>query len=107
MPLLWRSFERGSAASSEDALACPSTHFHLRQIKVGLIQVLTGYPCGPLTHTGNSRSQKEVPFNLKYTQAKRFVLIKIHLEAMTSTRLLCLSICSSFADLFCVWKLNS
>lgn len=26
---------------------------------------------------------------------------------MTSTRLLCLSICSSLPDLFCVWKLNS
>lgn len=98
----------GSEASGEDALACPSTNFHLRQIKIGLIQVLTSYPYRPANaHRQLSRSQKEVPFNPKYTQAKRFVLIKIHLEEMTSTRPLCLSICSSFADLFCVWKLNS
>lgn len=108
VPLLRRSFERSSAASGEDTLACPSTNFYLRQIKIGFIQVLTGYPYRPANAHGQlSRSQKEVPFNPKYTQAKRFVLIKIHLEAMTSTRPLCLSICPSFADLFCVWKLNS
>ena len=42
-----------------------------------------------------------------HTWAKGFLLIKSHLEEMTSTRLLCLSICSSLPDLFCVWKLNS
>lgn len=104
LALIWR----GPAASGEDAPACPSTNFHLRQIKIDLIQVLTSYPYRPANaHRQLSRSQKKVPFNPKYTQAKRFVLIKIHLEAMTSTRPLCLSICSSFADLFCVWKLNS
>ncbi len=42
-----------------------------------------------------------------HTWAKGFLLIKSHLAEMTSTRLLCLSICSSLPDLFCVWKLNS
>lgn len=41
------------------------------------------------------------------TWTKGFHLIKSHLEQMTSTRLLCLSICSSLPDLFCVRKLNS
>lgn len=54
-----------------------------------------------------SRTQNKGPFNLRRTLAKRFVLNKIHLEAMTSFRPLCLSICSSFPDLFCSWKLNS
>lgn len=47
------------------------------------------------------------PPSTRHTWAKGFLLIKSHLEEMTSTRLLCLSICSSLPDLFCVWKLNS
>lgn len=76
-----------------DLWTCPPAVLAGKQRSVGNSESLT-------THTGKYSSTR-------HTWAKGFLLIKNHLEQMTSTRLPCLSMCSSLSDLFCVWKLNS
>lgn len=99
-------------------MAQPVLHqrIHLLQIKAGfglVCDLLTDRPAvlaGQQHWVGNAEcltTHQGKYLSTWHTWAKGFLLIKSHLEEMTSTRLLCLSICSSLPDLFCVWKLNS
>lgn len=89
---------------------------HLLEIKAGFGPVSDLWTCRPAALAGQQHSAGNAESlttdrgkypSIWHTWAKGFLLIKSHLEEMTGTRLLCLSICSSLSDLFCVWKLNS
>lgn len=115
--LLWLycPVEHSSAISIEDGSACsPAFPFTSHDGRFGPVSdQWTGRPAalaGQQHSLGNAEClaiQRGGYPSTWHAWAKGFLLIKSHLEAMTSTRPLCLSICSSLPDLFYVWKLNS